>query len=142
MGNVVEFKKSKLVEDIYKESFGVNLTPEKVAYIRLFSKCLFDSTDTHVAVVKENDTFKVVAVPYYQNLSRKVSFMNFFKFLYKKTFSKMVVGNCPHKVKDIELFIIDEIIKEDVSFEFVRVLPEIPAYKLEEILNEQNKDRS
>jgi len=140
-GKVLEFKKSRLAQMVYKNSFGVNLPPETVQFIRFATATLFNTNAAHVAIVKEGDKYVVLSAPYKLNgVTRKVSYLNPFKYLYYKMFSSIVIMGTVCKAPDVEQYIAVNI--GDIEVKFVRTLPQIPSYKLEEILNEQKNTTS
>lgn len=137
---ILEFNKSpavtKMYERMYEASVGVNLTPEKIKAIRLYTAILFGSTDAHVVVLKDKNAFTVLVTPYFIK-ENKVSYFNPIKYLYKKLTSSITIFGIQHNVKDME-----EALSEYVgnTLKFERYVPQVPALKLEEIIkNEQSK---
>lgn len=140
-GKVLEFNKSRMAHLIYKNAFGVNLPPETVQFIRFTTAMLFNTNAAHVAIMKEGDKYVVLSAPYKLNAAtRKVSYLNPFKYLYYKMFSSIVIMGTVCKVADVEEYL--KVTIGDTEVKFVRTLPQIPSYKLEEILNEQKNTTS
>ncbi len=139
MGKVLEFTKSRMAHKIYENAFGVNLPPETVQFIRFTTALAFKTNAAHVAVMKEDDKFVVLSAPYVLNpVTRKVAYLNPFKYLYYKMFSSIVIMGIESNLKDVEEYLHATL--GGIEVRFVRKLPQIPSYKLEEILNGQKNN--
>lgn len=120
---------------MYKQALGVDLSPDQVQFIRFTTALLFKTNAAHVAVLKEEDKYIVLSMPYdIHPLTYKVRYLNSFKYLYRKMFSSIVVGGFECKSSEVQEMLEARL---GVKINFVRQLPQIPSYKLEEILNEQ-----
>lgn len=108
---------------VYKEAFGVPLTPEKIKMIQLYTATLFKVKSVKVAIEKEGNDFTVIAVPIgipEETLSS----------LYKKTeWSKK------GKLKEWENYISMHFCSS-APFRFKKNMPKVPSINAEEVFKE------